>query len=315
MLAVLRQPVPSFSPSRRSFRMCLFAGLAVFSVLFFLNLLGTNNSSTGLRFKVAALFGVVAFIISFINAWLLPYLLPKVFDEAHWDVEKEILFFCWMILTIAMGNVLLVMWLEGKPFSLHRFSSMVAFTGLVGIVPITASVLLKQKILLKKYAGQAKALDEQLHQKENTTEIAPSIDAGESAKPTLEDFLSTTLAAAAPKPMLELSGDNQQENLTILVSDLVAIHSSDNYVRIFYKKASEMHQVIFRGTLKKMEESLSPFSQFYRCHRTYIVNLDEVFKISGNAQGYKLHVNNMEEVVPVSRSLNAVIGEKLLHLK
>jgi hypothetical protein len=51
--------------------------------------------------------------------------------------------------------------------------------------------------------------------------------------------------------------------------------------------------------------------QFYRCHRTCLVNLYRVYKVSGNAQGYKLHVEGVEELSPVSRSLNEVIREKL----
>lgn len=59
-----------------------------------------------------------------------------------------------------------------------------------------------------------------------------------------------------------------------------------------------------------MEENLAEFPEFYRCHRTYIVNLQKVKHISGNAQGYKLHLENIDTLIPVSRSLNEGIAAK-----
>jgi hypothetical protein len=41
------------------------------------------------------------------------------------------------------------------------------------------------------------------------------------------------------------------------------------------------------------------------------VNLPAVEHVSGNAQGYKLHLKNVQELVPVSRNLNAQLTEQL----
>jgi DNA-binding LytR/AlgR family response regulator len=68
---------------------------------------------------------------------------------------------------------------------------------------------------------------------------------------------------------------------------------------------------MFRSTLKKMEGQLQAYPFFYRCHRAYIVNMNKVVHISGNAQGFKLHLAGLDDTIPVSRSLNEEIGEKL----
>ena len=60
-----------------------------------------------------------------------------------------------------------------------------------------------------------------------------------------------------------------------------------------------------------MEKQLSDLPQFFRCHRTYLVNLDRVGHVSGNAQGYKLHLEGIDNLVPVSRSLNEEINLRL----
>jgi DNA-binding LytR/AlgR family response regulator len=60
-----------------------------------------------------------------------------------------------------------------------------------------------------------------------------------------------------------------------------------------------------------VEEALAPYPQFFRCHRAYIVNLAAVEHVSGNAQGYKLHLKDVAELIPVSRNLNSVLSSKL----
>jgi DNA-binding LytR/AlgR family response regulator len=46
---------------------------------------------------------------------------------------------------------------------------------------------------------------------------------------------------------------------------------------------------------------------FYRCHKSYVINLDQVNHISGNAQGYKFHLKSAEDLIPVSRSNNEFV--------
>ena len=63
-----------------------------------------------------------------------------------------------------------------------------------------------------------------------------------------------------------------------------------------------------------MEKQLAACPGFFRCHRMYLVNLAHVHWVSGNAQGLKLHLTDLEEAVPVSRSLTNTIKEKLHYL-
>jgi hypothetical protein len=48
-------------------------------------------------------------------------------------------------------------------------------------------------------------------------------------------------------------------------------------------------------------ESQITASHIRRCHRSYMVNLQKVYRVSGNAQGYKLHLWQVAEPLPVSR--------------
>jgi DNA-binding LytR/AlgR family response regulator len=68
-------------------------------------------------------------------------------------------------------------------------------------------------------------------------------------------------------------------------------------------------------TMKKAEEALEAWPGFFRCHRAYIVNLDKVQHVEGNAQGYRLRFPDVEEPVPVSRNLNSEFSDKLLAIR
>ena len=46
---------------------------------------------------------------------------------------------------------------------------------------------------------------------------------------------------------------------------------------------------------------MQPFEYFVRCHRAYIVNINHIIHISGNAQGYRLNLtenNRRDSCIP-----------------
>jgi len=97
----------------------------------------------------------------------------------------------------------------------------------------------------------------------------------------------------------ELEKPTDDEEVVFLYAE-----AADNYVKVFYRGQP---QELIRSSLKQLEEQFKGSHRIFRCHRTYLVNLDQVVHISGNAQGYKLHLEGVEQVIPVSRSLNEQI--------
>jgi DNA-binding LytR/AlgR family response regulator len=113
---------------------------------------------------------------------------------------------------------------------------------------------------------------------------------------------------AAP---VTFTGDNQKETLTLQADQIAYLAARDNYVQIFFFEKEELKSKIFRATLRKMEDALADWPQFFRCHRTYVVNFDKIEKVSGNAQGYRFHLTDLEETIPVSRNLNEAVRLRL----
>ncbi len=77
------------------------------------------------------------------------------------------------------------------------------------------------------------------------------------------------------------------------------------------KKAAVVYSLV-RSTLKRAEEILITHPNFFKCHRAFIVNLDKVVHVEGNAQGYKIKLDGYDELIPVSRNLNGEFSDKLL---
>ena len=54
-----------------------------------------------------------------------------------------------------------------------------------------------------------------------------------------------------------------------------------------------------------------PNFHIIRCHRSFVVNLDHVIEVGGNAQGLKLHLNMLEDYIPVSRKYIPVVQQNM----
>jgi DNA-binding LytR/AlgR family response regulator len=262
------------------------AGVCVFLILVLFKPFGFG-AAAGDQFVLHAFYyGLVTFLLSSANAVFFPILFPKFFNEMKWTVGRELLMMLWQILCITFGNLLLTHYLYGMPLSWHSLLNYLFITLAVGIFPITLVIMWKQQALLKKYSSVARILDEGL-------------------KLELPAVPETGLN------FIHFVGDNKEEQLSVLPGDLRYIVSADNYVRIYYLNKGQLHGRVFRTTLKKLEEFVRGYPQLFRCHRSYIVNLVCVQHVSGNAQGFKLHLVEIDEPIPVSRSLNRQLAELL----
>ncbi|MFL3662109.1 MAG: LytTR family transcriptional regulator DNA-binding domain-containing protein [Polaribacter sp.] len=53
------------------------------------------------------------------------------------------------------------------------------------------------------------------------------------------------------------------------------------------------------------------FSKILKSHRSYLVTINYVDTVSGNAQGYKLPLKNYSEKIPVSRNMISTFNTKM----
>lgn len=290
MLRILLQPFPTFSGKTFGLRMSLIAGLCVFGVLTLFKPFNLHEVSRVVLFQLALIYSLTATVVSMFVVVLLPAMLPRVFDDRHWTVLHEIGGHLFLIMAITLANSVLNIFLYKSSFSFQGFTGMLGKVISIAILPITLGVLLKQKQLVKKFERDAS-------------------DTEKLIEPLGTD--SETTARTTENNILTLTGHYKSERLEVQSDDLLLITASDNYIEIYFLENGKLQKRLFRNTLKSVQESLTSYPEFFRTHKTHLVNLKKVVKVTGNAQGLKLHLAELTEPVPVSRNLTAAIKEKL----
>jgi adenylate cyclase len=95
---------------------------------------------------------------------------------------------------------------------------------------------------------------------------------------------------------------NTSETLSFDPQDLSYIESSDNYSTIHWYESGVLQNKILRATLKDLEDQLAPFDYILRCHKSFIINLNEDLIITGNAKGHFFESPYLPLRIPISRS-------------
>jgi len=97
------------------------------------------------------------------------------------------------------------------------------------------------------------------------------------------------------------SADGSSEVMKLLVPDLILIKSADNYVEIYYRDNNTIRKKLIRNTLRNIEQLLTPYNQFIRCHRTCIINAVHIDKLHLKINSSYIIVKDLDEHIPVSR--------------
>jgi len=101
---------------------------------------------------------------------------------------------------------------------------------------------------------------------------------------------------------ISITTNLKNESLQFDVNSFLFARAEGNYVELFLKE-KKVAKVLKRITIKELESVLKPYSNIIKTHRSYLVNIYHIKNVSGNAQGYKLQLNNFDETIPVSRNM------------
>lgn len=259
-------------------------------ILFFMPVFqpfGLSEFQSPDKLLILAGYGLVTFIILMIDMILIPVVFPKVYSEEKWTVFKEMLNFLLILFTIGLGNLVYSHFYIGFRLTFQNILIFQLFTVAIGIIPVIAIVMIKQSYLNRKNAVSAGMITSGLH-----------------PRPDVETQFSA----------LKIYSEGGKEELEILFDDLLFIKSEGNYISTGHIKKGKMARNLIRNTMKYAEDLVAPFPAAYKCHRSWIVNLDKIEKVSGNSQGLKLTLAGFEEPVPVARNLASdfkrIMGER-----
>lgn len=281
---LLKKPYPiDRSPIRRIVQAALF-GLFVFLFLYVFQPFGMVELGERLLFITSG-YGMVCFGVMFFLNVFIPRLLPSFFNEEQWNIGREMAWSTLNVMAIGFFNFLFSVYAGIAQFKAEHMLTFELYTILVGVFPVLFIAFIKERRLRHFYHDSTVEVNQMLERP--VSENSPIVDQ------------RVTLPSESGK------------NLECLAKEILYIKSDDNYCEVYVLRDGKVERHVLRQTLKTLETLLTSLDIFYRCHKSYVVNLAQVIHISGNAQGYKLHFSLNTNLVPVSRSKNEEVKAKL----
>ena len=139
---------------------------------------------------------------------------------------------------------------------------------------------------------EMKQMNEQLQQlqQQSLSKSQPANEPKKEAQPS-----------ATPADTIDLAGTTS-ESVTIHIPNLLYIESVGNYVKVVQLHEGKVVTHMLRATSKQMEEKLSNYPTIVRCHRAFLVNLQQVEKILSKTGTMQLLIKHSNDYLPVSRS-------------
>ncbi|MFN1219508.1 LytTR family transcriptional regulator DNA-binding domain-containing protein [Chryseobacterium kwangjuense] len=268
-------------PKSESYREILISsaasGILIYLFLIIFQPFGTENFHHQykylLLFPYSVIFGLAFFITDSI-----------VIRFKNWNIGAELLKLTVIIfLASVLSYFYNTLFLSRVSLSFTNYLYMFLYSLAVGI-PISAIYILSRYIYLKN-----------LHEK-TAREVSQQ--------------LATHPEASAQKfhPALIITTNNTE--LKIPADHFICAQSMENYCSLFFIENKEVKKLLIRTTLSGLLDQVQTES-IKKCHRSYIVNLDKVKNVRGNAQGYKLFLSEIDFEVPVSRGFISLIIPKL----
>ena len=112
-----------------------------------------------------------------------------------------------------------------------------------------------------------------------------------------------------------LENENGKVLIDLDITRIICFEASDNYAVTYYlNQNDDLKKSMERVSLKKIESILDDLntSSFERIHKSYIINKIFVNELKGKAQAYKIKMEKLNILIPVSRSYDINIIKKLI---
>jgi hypothetical protein len=228
------------------------------------------------QFLICLGFGIINLLVC-IAYRVITVLIGVDHQSKQWTLGKWVFNTLGLIVIIGLVNYLFVAYLGGMQFQWIFVLSMLGSTLIIGMFPLL-------------FIGAINV----------------------NRKTAIYNSISTALMPV-PSSMVDqmtiytASGDMQ---LQMSTTTFLYAESSQNYIDIILRAENTINKETLRNKISLVEDQLRS-SKIVRCHRSYIVNLDHVVDVKGNAQGLKLYFDDLSDYVPVSRKYIPIIQQAM----
>jgi hypothetical protein len=241
----------------------------------------------------ALFFGLIASTCVWVVVRVLQNFTTHALLEDQWTVGKEILLILTVLLCIMLVIFAFILSLNPEANRLKLLGFVLLRTFLISLFPVLILVLYEQYSYQKVKRQEAQQLNQAMQQ-------------------GLLAQASNTMASPGDvlAEKIHLTAENQKIALSLAPAHLLFVRSEGNYVEVFYLRNDALHKELIRAKLTSIEEQL-PGSDFFRCHKSFLINLRHILKVEGNARNLELVMDHYAEKIPVSRSKSKALSALL----
>lgn len=274
--------VPYSYPKSKSVKEILIssmsAGIMVYLFLIIFQPFGTENYHHPYKYFILFPYTLIFGAAFFISSLF-------VFRFKDWNIGSELLkIFVILLLGSIFSYLYNTLFISHVELSLENYGYMFLYSLAVGI-PISTIYILSRYIYLKN-----------IH--ENIArDIVPQLIGN------IENF---------KEKILTITSNNIE--LAIAEEDFLCAQSMENYCTLYFIENNTIKKLLLRISISNLLSQVETDS-IKKCHRSYIVNLEKVKNLKGNAQGYKLILSEIDFEIPVSRSFISDIIPQLQQSK
>lgn len=269
MFNFLNKPYPFNDDLKYNSKLIFFISIGVLGFLYLFQPLDVSLMEDKEKLYVVLGLAAITFLSLSLNLLILPSLFPDIFINRIWNIKKEILWNLWILSTITVGY-----YLYYKLLGIFEIDyRMVLGLIVIAIIPITGLIIVNRNRMLRSNLKLAERINKKLEENRS-----------------IDDRL------------VHFKSEYAKDNLSIKVSLLVLIRAANNYIEVFWKEKKGINNQMIRTSLKNAEELLEEHNFIFKCHRSYMVNINFIDKIEGSVQGYKIYFEGIDFPVPVSKN-------------
>ena len=122
-----------------------------------------------------------------------------------------------------------------------------------------------------------------------------------------DDYDKAMQERASTKGIIPFYDERGELQLSVTKENLLYVESADNYIYIWYMKGNLPKKLMLRNTLKRTAELLAD-TNVMRCHRGYMVNMEQVKVLRREKENFYLELG-IEGVkdIPVSKTYGEAV--------
>jgi hypothetical protein len=283
MLKSLKREYSKYDSVNKSWLNGLFMAAIVLLIFLLFQPFGFQDKDIDLKIVLLPTYALLAFLYALISFLIARHILKR---KKVWNLGNEIVFYIMGALVLTLIVHLFTYWVAGDmPLTLGWYFRL--------LYHVASLMLLIRFLEYFYYSYRAAYYDN----RELNSQV-------ELTQQKLEEINKQS------SQIINISTEKEQININR--NKVIYIESSGNYLEIYLREPDEgLSKITKRGRLHQIEQNLSPYPEFFRCHRAFIINLDYITHLEGNVKNARISLKGFSKKIPVSRSHYTSLKNKI----